>query len=138
MAYSLDLASSCRRHLEAANHLNTPEAKPKRPDVAGYLYGIAAECALKQLMLDSGMRPLPEEKRRDDPFFAHFPELKTLLRDCVHGRRAGELRRFAEDGQLMNEWDTRMRYAPGKEILPRNVARWKEHAEQLKQAMETP
>ncbi len=138
MAYSLDLANSCRRHLEAANHLNTPALRPPRADVAGYLYGIAAECALKEIMRTSGMRPLAPEDRRDDPFFAHFPELKTMLRDCVHGRRAGELRKYAEDGQLMNEWDTRMRYAPARDILPRHVTRWKEQAEALKQAMENP
>ncbi len=61
-----------------------------------------------------------------------------MLRDCVHGRRAGELRKYTEDGQLMNEWDTSMRYAPAKEILPRHVTRWKEQAEALKQAMENP
>ncbi len=107
-----------------------------RPDVAGYLYGLAAECALKQIMRYSGLRPLPLEQRRDDPFYAHFPELKTLLRDHSHGRRAGDLRKYAEDGQLMNEWDTSMRYAPGNEILPRHVARWKQQAEALRQAME--
>lgn len=138
MAYSKDLANSCRRHLEAANHLDTPAPGPARSDVAGYLYGIAAECALKEIMRASGMRPLEVEDRREDPFYAHFPELKTLLRDRAHGRRAGELRKYAEDGQLMNEWDTSMRYAPGKEILPRHVARWKQQAEALRQAMENP
>ncbi|WP_437528564.1 hypothetical protein WME79_45875 [Sorangium sp. So ce726] len=138
MPYSLDLPNSCRRHLEAANLLNRPEPRSARPDVAGYLYGIAAECALKEMMRDSGMRQLPPNQRRDDPFYAHFPELKTLLRDCARGRRSGELRKYAEDGQLMQDWDTTMRYAPGKEILPRHVERWREQAERLRQAMETP
>lgn len=135
MAYSLDLRNSSLRHFYAAEHLNTPNTMSTKP-VAGYLYGIAAECALKEIMRDSGMRPLAPERRRDDPFYAHFPDLKTLLRDCVQGRRAGELRRYAEDGQLMNEWDTAMRYAPGKDIRPQNIDRWREHAERLRQAMD--
>lgn len=60
------------RHLQAAEML----ANTDRRDVAGYLFGIAAECALKHMMASSGMRPLPESQRRDDPFYAHFEELK--------------------------------------------------------------
>ncbi len=135
MAYSQDLVNSCHRHLEAANHLNAPDERPVRADVAGYLYGIAAECALKEIMRQSGILPLATAERRDDPYYAHFPELKTLLRDRLQGRRAGDLRKYAEDGRLMAEWDTSMRYAPGKEIT-RHVARWKEQAEALRQAME--
>jgi hypothetical protein len=75
MSYSRDFRSSAHRHLEAA-HLLTEGTPPNgRPDVGGYLYGIAAECALKQIMRDSGMRELPPDQRRDDPFYSHFPEL---------------------------------------------------------------
>lgn len=81
------------------------------------------------------MRPLPEEQRREDPFFAHFPDLKSLLRDRVHGRHAGILRRFAEDSGLMQEWHTDMRYAPGRDIQPRWVARWLADAQRLLKAM---
>ena len=136
MPYSLDLAASARRHFGAAEHLNDAEARPLRRDVAGYLYGIAGECALKQIMRESGIRPIAD--RRSDPFYAHFPELKTLLRDCIQGRHAGVLRQFAEDDGLMNEWDTDMRYAPGKQIQTRFVVRWREHAHKLVHAMETP
>ena len=136
MAYSLDLRNSAERHFRAAEKLNDPAHRPATPDVAGYLYGVAAECALKQIMRESGIRPLPAEERRDDPYFAHFPTLKTMLRDNIHGRRAGELRRFAEDDALMSEWDTAMRYAPGKEITERRVGRWREHAQRLVHAME--
>jgi hypothetical protein len=50
-------------------------------------------------MRDSGMIPLPCVERHDDPFFAHFPVLKTMLSTAI-GRRAGELRRFSEDPRL--------------------------------------
>lgn len=135
MPYSLDLAASARRHFGAAEHLNDAETRPRRQDVAGYLYGIACECALKQIMRESGIRPIAD--RRSDPFYAHFPELKTLLRDSIQGRRAGELRQFAEDGRLMNEWDVTMRYAPARDVTPRLVERWQKDAHRLVHAMET-
>ena len=73
MAYSTNMPASARRHLIAADRLNAGA----RRDVAGYLYGIAAECAIKAMMIDAGYRPLID--RRNDLFFLHFPELRTAL-----------------------------------------------------------
>src|SRR5580700_6528856 len=101
MAYSQDLRNAADRHFNAAERLNDAATRPPRRDVAGYLYGVAGECALKQIMRESLIRPLPPEQRRDDPYYAHFPVLKTLLRDRISGRRAGDLRTFAEDDGLM-------------------------------------
>ena len=75
MTFEIDMGMASRRHLEAADEL----AKGVRRDVAGYLYGIAAECAFKAMMREAGLRPLAKEKQRNDPFFAHFPELRTML-----------------------------------------------------------
>src|SRR6266581_1034831 len=99
--YQQDLKKAAYRHLEAAETLFATNRK----DVAGYLFGLAAECALKHLMKVSGMRPLPENERHDDPFFAHFENLKTLLRNTASGRWAGELRRYAEKSSFMQQWD---------------------------------
>jgi hypothetical protein len=92
MAYSRELQSAARRHQMAAHRLQEGERPHERRchvAVAGYLYGIAAECALKEIMRQSGMRPLAVEERRDDPFYAHFPQLKTLLRDSACGTPVG-------------------------------------------------
>lgn len=62
----MDLLNAARRHLEAAELLDQPNPQGRR-DVAGYLYGIAAECSLKAIMWKSGMRQQPNQK--DDPFF---------------------------------------------------------------------
>jgi hypothetical protein len=83
-SYAHDFRKAAHRHLDAGERLN----ETARADVAGYLFGIAAECALKHLMLTSGMRPLPIESRREDPFYAHFEELKAILRDSASGRLA--------------------------------------------------
>jgi hypothetical protein len=75
MAYTQDLRSAARRHLRAAQVLHEhpgPSCQPGCSAVAGYLFGIAAELAVKQLMRNSGMRPLPQTDRRDDPFLRIF------------------------------------------------------------------
>jgi hypothetical protein len=84
------------------------------------------------------MKPLPSNERRDDPYYAHFPILKTLLRDSAKGRRAGELRRVADNGRLFQHWDTDMRYAPTSDIQGEWVADWKKDAEELVDRMNIP
>lgn len=132
-AYQQDLRTAAYRHLEAAEML----FGTNRKDVAGYLFGLAAECALKYLMKLSGMRPLPENQRRDDPFFAHFEDLKTLLRNTASGRRAGELRRYAESSSFMQRWDVSMRYSHGKDIQAEWISRWRSDAKDVVSVMDS-
>jgi hypothetical protein len=138
VGYTQSFDKSARRHLEAADLLDDEAAtRPKKcRTIAGYLYGVAAECALKKIMRESGMRPLPSDRRRDDPYYAHFPQLKTMLRDDAHGHRGGELKQYADDANLMSEWSTDMRYAPGSDLDLRWVERWKTQAHALVQKME--
>lgn len=126
MAYEPNMHAAARRHLEAADIL----FDGTRSDVAGYLYGIAAECAVKAMMLDDQMRP-SSGNRRDDPFFAHFPELRTMLLDQQWGRRAAILRRFIDDPSFLQEWDTSMRYCKESDIQARWISRWKEQAHNI-------
>jgi len=134
MPYSVDFRRAARRHLEAADKLYSRSRT--RHDVAGYLFGLTAELAVKEMMRESNMRPLPATSRRDDPFYAHFPELKAMLRDTASGRRHGDLRRIAQNSQLMQNWDTAMRYAPGTDIRAEWVATWAEQARELVSKMD--
>lgn len=134
MPYERNLMAAARRHLEAANDLKPPCSH--RRDVAGYLYGLAAELAVKAMMLESQMYKFANDDRRDNPFYAHFPELKTLLRDNNFGRRSGELRRIADDTRLMQNWSIRMRYARGTEIRREWVDQWEEQATDLVNRMD--
>ena len=68
--------------------------------------------------------------------YAHFPTLKTLLRDRAQGRHATVLRRFADDDAFMNEWDIEMRYAPRQDITDDLVERWRAHAQRAVTEME--
>lgn len=129
--YKIDLINAAERHYSAGEYLYSDT---HRKDVAGYLYGIAAECAVKELMRRSGIKRLAN--RRDDPFFAHFPNLKTLLRNRIHGRNSQVILRFIEDS-FMQEWDVAMRYAPSGDIALRKVERWREQAMQAISAMKS-
>ena len=139
MAYSQDMRKAALRHFKAAQILYERDGAGEQPGckaVAGYLFGLAGELAVKELMRDSGMNPLPHTERRDDPFFAHFPVLKTML-STAKGRRAGELRKFSEDSRLFQNWDVAMRYAPTKDIDANWVETWKVSAERLIERMGT-
>lgn len=134
MVYGKDFAGSARRHLAAANQLAVNDANMKAPGnkaVAGYLFGIAGELALKHIMRESGMRPMDVTRRRDDPFYAHFPQLKSLLRDSVQGRRSGELLMHARNERLFQYWDTAMRYAATSDVKPEWTESWKTQAKTL-------
>jgi hypothetical protein len=133
MAYSQNLKAAAQRHLRAGKVLfeaNGGGDQPGCAAVAGYLFGIAGELAVKELMRLSGIAPKPQAERGGDPFFAHFPALKTMLGTAT-GRRAGELRRLSEDSGLFQHWEIAMRYAPATEIDQERVAAWKASAEKL-------
>ena len=139
MAYSHDYQISARRHLKAADALyalNAGGAQPAAKAVAGYLYGLTGELAVKRMMIQSGMRPLAAEHRRNDPFYKHFPELKTFLLTAATGRRSGELLKVAQSAKIFQEWSTDMRYAPTQEVLAERVNDWQATAKQLIGQME--
>jgi hypothetical protein len=141
MAYGQDLAGSARRHFTAADRLyddDRPARSPGSKAVAGYLYGLAGELALKHMMKDSGMRPLEDSQRRDDPFYAHFPQLKTLLRDSALGRRHAELLGHATKNELFQDWHTNMRYAPTTDVQQTWTTLWRDQAKALVDSMDLP
>ena len=138
MAYGQDLQGSARRHFRAASELDkvvSAGAQPGCRAVAGYLYGLAGELAVKALMRDSGMAELPVDQRRDDPYYAHFPELATQLRNTAQGRRSGELIAIAQSKHFQN-WSTNMRYASTAEVGANGIDTWKASADILIQKMD--
>jgi predicted nucleotidyltransferase len=118
MAYTTDMSAAARRLLDAARRLDLAG----RRDVAAYLFGLAAECALKAVA-----QTIPEA-RRDEVLYAHFPELRTRLRDVLTGRRAQPLRRLIEDNAFLNEWEIKIRYARAEDIRDKPVEDWEAQA----------
>jgi hypothetical protein len=139
VAYRQDLQSAALRHFRAASELEqevSAGAQPGCRAVAGYLFGLSGELAVKAMMRDSGMLPLDGGSRQDDPYYAHFPELKERLKDMAHGRREGELRKIAESQSLFQYWNTKMRYAPTADIQQQWVEAWKISAAALIERMD--
>ena len=124
MTFPPNMPVSARRHLYAAEALDNGH----RRDVAGYLYGIAAECAIKAMMLEANLRPTGD--RRNDPFYLHFPQLRTALLDNMAGRRATPLMNFIGSNSFLSHWATDMRYCKGDEILGKWVDLWSAQARQ--------
>lgn len=127
MAYKYDknMRAAAFRNLLAGELLIDTD----RRDRAGYLYGWAAECGLKAVMQMLGMKE-PTEKQREDPFWAHFPEIKQYIRDHDSGRKFSDLKKFTT-GRYMEYWHTSMRYSDGKSVRSEWIDRWREDAKAI-------
>ena len=133
MTFSANMPAAARRHLLAAKQLDTSD----RRDVAGYLYGIAAECGVKAMMLEAGIKPSPSTKASNDPFFLHFPDLRTVLRDRLQGHRGTPLTNLLKSDSFMSNWSIKMRYCHGREIENRWIDIWAKQAVQVVSAIGT-
>jgi hypothetical protein len=125
VAFTIDMAIAARRNLDAALKL---EAERKHM-VAGYLFGIAAECALKAMMVR--LRLPNSTKRDDDPRFAHFPDLRILLRDQMSGRGSAPLQKFIHDQNFFSGWSILIRYSDGKSFDDARVRSWSKQARDI-------
>ncbi|MCC6559122.1 MAG: hypothetical protein IT372_39865 [Polyangiaceae bacterium] len=132
MAFDHKLPQAACRNLEAADMLYADPGR--RKDVAGYLYGIAAECAIKEMTKSVS---IPVEHSKDKIFYAHFPELRTLLRDALKGRNVKPLSIFVLNGAFMNHWNIKMRYADARQIDGKWVDAWRQQARDAVGAMGT-
>lgn len=130
--YKRDMQKAARRHYTAGETLFGTHRK----DVAGYLYGLAGECALKAMMLKSGMKPA-DPRQKDDPFYAHFESLKSLISSSAQGRFQGELLKYVNNQAFFQHWDITMRYSDGKDIESAWVESWKKSAQDVITEMET-
>ena len=97
---------------------------------AGYLYGIAAECAIKALYRDLAWTT----DSRNGPVYAHFPELKAKLRDAISGRGAARLARFT-DPNYMEGWSIDIRYSDGTRPDSETLALWRKHSDEARAAL---
>ena len=125
MAYEIDLVSSAKRHFADGDSL----LKAKSPQHAGYHYGFAAECALKSVLFQHGV-PRPSE-RRLNPFWAHFPELRTLLVTSAKGRFPRKLYDAVAHGAFMQHWDTDIRYAANQSVNADRATEWRKQADEV-------
>jgi hypothetical protein len=140
LAYRRDFAASARRHFRSALLLHKSVeagAQPGCQAVAGYIFGVVGELALKEIMRPNGLREMPVDRRKDDPFYAHFPSLKSLLAEQLRARKDSRLHTFADSEALFSNWNTKMRYAPTDDIQKKWVDSWKKSAEVLMAEMDS-
>lgn len=130
MAFVPKMPEAARRNLQAAEQL---DAGPRR-DVAGYLYGIAAECAIKEMIKAVSV---PTEHGKKAILYAHFPKLRTLLRDAFDRRRVRPVWTIIMNHRFMHDWDVAMRYADARQIPDEWVDDWKQQAKDIVGAMGT-
>jgi len=119
--FTSNMTKAAHRNWAAAESLRNAKA-PDRT-TAGYLYGIAAECAIKALYRDISWTT----DSRDGPVYAHFPQLRSKLRDALSGRGGTPLMRFA-DSHFMEGWSIDMRYSDGTRPDAATLDRWRDNA----------
>lgn len=133
MAFCLSMDKAALQHFLAAEYLLNE--KENLRNVAGYLYGIAAECAVKYIILHSEIRHIfPRGRDKQNPIYAHFPDIKRLLLNNIQGRKAHVLQQVITV-QFMSEWDISIRYAPSHSIKSAMVTRWQKQAKDIISAM---
>lgn len=131
LAFMIDMATAARRNLDAAIRLETD----RKDMVAGYLFGIAAECAIKAMMAHLYL-PIPRD-RTEDPRYAHFPELLVLLRDQMSGRQSAVLNRYIQDQRFLQGWSIRIRYSDGRNLSSAQLKSWSQQARDVVSLMGT-
>jgi hypothetical protein len=125
MAYQIDLSAAAKRHWFDAETLLTS----KRAQSAGYHYGYAVECALKSVLYRHN---IPRQAdRRNDPYWAHFPELRTLLIRDGKGRLPQRIYNLIAQGAFMQYWDTDIRYAIDRAVDEQQANRWRKEADKI-------
>ena len=117
MAYTSDMKAAARRISQAAIKLDTSADRA----VAAYLFGLAAECALKFVAARLPGGSVEAIQR------AHFPELRTALRRLGGGRQSQGLRRLVESRGFMNQWAIPIRYARKEDFQSRPLNEWRDH-----------
>lgn len=120
MAYLTDMNDAATRHYHDGRKL----LDDNRIDNAGYHFGLAAECAIKSLLQRASVRD------DDSAMWEHFPDLKSVALQSIHGRSAAPVRRLIERDNFMQRWAISMRYAKTGSIDRPTAERWRDHADE--------
>ena len=125
------MRKSAQQHHAAALVLHERRQKA----VAAYLFGLAAECAVKAIMLSCR---IADAGNRESAYWAHFPQLRTQLHTVAHGRRNFSALRFATKSDFLTDWDITIRYTESAKVLElsNRYERWYENAKTAIDAMD--
>jgi hypothetical protein len=97
----------------------------KRFDNAGYHFGLAAECALKELLIRCGI-PMGNPVIRK----LHFPELREAALQAIEGRGGTRIKQLIGSPSFLQGWAIGMRYARNGSVSEKRADRWRKSANQ--------
>lgn len=119
MAYVKDMGEAANRHYCDGKTLQTSQ----RYDSAGYHYGFAAECAIKQQLINLGVA------HDDAAIWGHFPKMRELAMEAIKSRRGSPTFNLLNQASFMQEWDTDMRYAKNASVTSDQAEKWRKNAD---------
>ena len=119
MGYVKDMGEAANRHYCDGKTLQNIQ----RHDGAGYHFGFAAECAIKQLLIKLGVR------QDDAAIWGHFPEMRELAMVAIQSGQSRPLYNLLNQANFMQEWDTDMRYAKNASVTPDRAEKWRKNAD---------
>ena len=118
----------------ASRHYRCAEALSKQAEQAeaGYLMGLAAECAIKHHLQAINFFTRRRRGARD-PMYVHFPELAELVLSQANGLITGRLLTRLSDASTMQGWSVKMRYREEKSTreITKRYERWRQQTEDI-------
>jgi hypothetical protein len=114
---SINYRASAQRHYSDAEFLQDSKRMPN----ADQLYGLAAECALKSVMVSLGADTSASGDLTDRQHRVHVDELWTEFRAFAEGRKG---HRYLSKITLENpfeDWRVEHRYADDEHVQPKAV-----------------
>jgi hypothetical protein len=118
MAYTTNYEEAANRHFHDGRKLEAAN----RYDGAGYHFGFAAECALKECLIAAGVRT------DDASIWKHYPALPSFAILALQTRSAAPLRTVLEKRDFLQHWSTDMRYASNGSISQARSEKWRNEA----------
>ena len=129
----VDFRDASERHWDDAGHLFANIRLPN----ADHLFGLAAECALKAVMLALGMRLRPTG-RPEDPYAVHINRLWDEFITFAHSRGGAHYAAMLSGNpNPFYDWDVNQRYDHRTQFSQVIVINHQQGAEETMQVLET-
>jgi|688.fasta_scaffold386566_2 hypothetical protein len=103
---STDFRDAAKRHMADAESL-----KENSWANADHLFGVAAECALKRVMVSLGMKIHPDGNIKDLGHKLHMPYLWPAFQSFAQGRLASRYLQPLSSDNLFSDWAIEQRYS---------------------------
>ncbi len=102
---------------------------------ADHLFGIAAECSLKAVMIALGMDTHADGTPRDKAHKVHANLLWAAFQSFAQGRMAARYLEPLDTGSPFSDWDVHQRYSHRNTFSSMSVIRHRDAAIRCEQAM---